>query len=570
MDNDIIGKECKFVLHLFKSKGEHPDTHIVKEVIHYKDGTTKPNLRIIKNFKKPFWITKPNYQNHKDKKEAEELDRTNKYYTTESDAYNEAAIRLNKGFLGNKTRMVVKDSPFTYGLDIAAKTYIKNGYMNKWKDLTSPNKVAVLDIEVNTITDTLIVISVSMEDKIYTIINKSMLTDTIANDDSLEKLNKDFIPKLEYLYNKYIPENTLAAKAKREFVIVDNELDCVKLAFKKLHEWKPDIATAWNMTYDIGKIVRILEKNNVNPKDIFSDPSVPDELKHFKFKEGASQKVTESGKFKPVSIEEQWHTYLAPAYFYWLDAMSSHRYIRVGGKTISGGYSLDNILKEELGSKLGKLKFKDGTAENLAGLEWHLHMVANRPLEYIIYNQWDVMSILELDNKTHDLSVVISMLSGVSDFGIFNSGPKRIIDAMHFFYLERGRVLATKPSVMPDNNLLGLSDWIVLMPSYRVKDVGKELIPGSGIHTNNRMYTYDSDQVSGYPSDGIAANVSKDTTLKEVKSIEGIPLDIFRIQNINLLFGKVNSVEYATTMFNAPTLRQLENMFLEEKNNTVA
>jgi len=160
------------------------------------------------------------------------------------------------------------------------------------------------------------------------------------------------------------------------------------------------------------------------------------------------------------------------------------------------------------------------------------------------------------------------MLSGVSDYGIFNSGPKRIIDAMHFFYIERGRVLATKPQIAPDFNLLGLSDWIVLMPSYRVKDVGKELIPGSGIHTNNRMYTFDADQVSGYPSDTVAANASKDTTLKEVKKIDGIPLDKFRIQNINLMFGKVNAVEYATEMFNAPTLEQLEHMYLEEKKET--
>lgn len=72
-------------------------------------------------------------------------------------------------------------------------------------------------------------------------------------------------------------------------------------------------------------------------------------------------------------------------------------------------------------------------------------------------------------------------------------------------------------------------------------------------------------QVSGYPSDGIAANVSKDTTLKEVKEIAGIPLSKFRIQNINLMFGKVNSLEYASEMFNAPTLQQLEQLYLEEK-----
>jgi len=65
-------------------------------------------------------------------------------------------------------------------------------------------------------------------------------------------------------------------------------------------------------------------------------------------------------------------------------------------------------------------------------------------------------------------------------------------------------------------------------------------------------------QVSGYPSDSIAANVSKDTTIKELASIDGVQLETFRIQNINLMFGKVNAVEYSTTMFNAPQLMELD------------
>jgi len=51
--------------------------------------------------------------------------------------------------------------------------------------------------------------------------------------------------------------------------------------------------------------------------------------------------------------------------------------------------------------------------------------------------------------------------------------------------------------------------------------------------------------------------VSKDTTVRELASIEGIPLDVFRIQNINLMFGKVNAIDYGSTMFNLPTLTEL-------------
>jgi len=63
----------------------------------------------------------------------------------------------------------------------------------------------------------------------------------------------------------------------------------------------------------------------------------------------------------------------------------------------------------------------------------------------------------------------------------------------------------------------------------------------------------------------MAANVSKDTTIKEVKSIGDIPLSVFRLQNINLLFGKVNALEYSNTMLNLPTLYDIEEYLIEKK-----
>ena len=61
-------------------------------------------------------------------------------------------------------------------------------------------------------------------------------------------------------------------------------------------------------------------------------------------------------------------------------------------------------------------------------------------------------------------------------------------------------------------------------------------------------------QVSGYPSNGQLANVSKDTTIRELLEIEGIDKEEFKKQNINLFFGAVNHVEYCTEMFNFPTV----------------
>ncbi len=64
-------------------------------------------------------------------------------------------------------------------------------------------------------------------------------------------------------------------------------------------------------------------------------------------------------------------------------------------------------------------------------------------------------------------------------------------------------------------------------------------------------------QVSGYPSDGTAANVSKESTSKELLEVENVPQSVFMLQNINLFFGRVNSVEYCNKMHNFPTAYKL-------------
>jgi hypothetical protein len=374
-----------------------------------------------------------------------------------------------------------------------------------------------------------------------------------------------FNPKLKYLFNKYIPDDDVKKNVEVEYEIVENDLELIYKTFQKAHSWEPDIMGVWNITYDLTKILETLEKWKVNPKDIFSDPDLPKEYRYFKFKEGQKHSLTESGKFKPINAEEQWHTVITPSKFYWLDAMSTHRYVRVGGKVVPGGYGLDNILKYELGEKLGKLKFKDEKSENLYGLEWHIYMVANRILEYIIYNQWDVYSMIKLDNKTKDIEIVLDMLIMTSNYDIFNSGPKKIVNEMHFFYYERGRVLGSKPAVVDNDKGLGLGWWINILPSHRTKDTGLNVTSGGRKLPNNiRFFASDADQVSGYPSDGQAANVSKDATMKELISVDNVLKEDFMKQNINLFFGIVNNIDYCSTMMNFPTIFELEEKVKKE------
>ena len=72
MEKIVKGYEFRFATHI-PYKVNDDDYIVVKENIHYTDNTIEPHIRIIKNFKRDFYVTKQAYRNHKDKKESEEI-----------------------------------------------------------------------------------------------------------------------------------------------------------------------------------------------------------------------------------------------------------------------------------------------------------------------------------------------------------------------------------------------------------------------------------------------------------------------------------------------------------------
>lgn len=70
-----------------------------------------------------------------------------------------------------------------------------------------------------------------------------------------------------------------------------------------------------------------------------------------------------------------------------------------------------------------------------------------------------------------------------------------------------------------------------------------------------------SKAVSSYPSDTSVANVSKSTTKRELISIEGVNEEVFRMNNLNLILGSSNAIEYVTEMFGMPKPEELLQMF---------
>jgi hypothetical protein len=545
--------ECRFAVHIPAPEPSMSDYHLVKEHIVYEDGTSGPNVKLIEDYKRPFWVTRKGFQNHKDKKEWELEERLIKGMSTQDRLQTNCAKALGKAWFNGDLRKL-SSSPYLYGSDILSTSVIKKEYQDNYPVNPSKFSVAVIDTETDVLYDTgeIIMMTITYKETVLTAVVSSFLKGHINVQD-----------KVVNLMTKYLGEYETKRKLKSELVIVETALDAVKVCLARAHELKPDFLAVWNIDFDMTKILEACEKENVDPAEIFSDPSVPKDYRFFKYKRGPKQKVTASGKVTPILSHAQWHTVFTPASFYVIDAMCVFKQNRTG-QPERQSYALDSILDSILGVR--KLKFEE--AKNHIKLAWHRFMQSNYPLEYIIYNRFDCISIEELDEKTLDLSLTMPMFAGISDFSKYNSQPRRSVDRLHYFCLDRKMVIGSTSSDMRvdfDDETISLNDFIVTLPAHLIVDNGMKVIEEfPDLRTNIRIHQGDLDVSAAYPNNQCVANVSKATTVREITNIEGVDTFTQKMQGINLSAGNINAVEWCSTMYNFPTMKIMLSMFENE------
>lgn len=81
-------------------------------------------------------------------------------------------------------------------------------------------------------------------------------------------------------------------------------------------------------------------------------------------------------------------------------------------------------------------------------------------------------------------------------------------------------------------------------------------------------HVYDLDCVSTYPTTGEVMNISRETTFRELTSMEGIDEEVQRRAGINLTGGKMNALEICTDTMFFPDLHDLLDEFKKEKGIT--
>lgn len=582
----VKGFECKHAIYSESSKGTKNDMLLVKRNIHKDDGTVEPDVKLIYNYEREFYILNDAHRNYNEKKCWEDIHKCRKFKTNQARLTEKVAQALNRTGKGIRQSILFR-SPYIYGADITTSALIKRQYMDAFPECSVKSTVGVMDVETDTLngTEQIITGSFTYQGNIYLAYTKDFVG-------SLEDVTRQLQEKYEYYIGgvaddvlKMMDElDTSTESGEKRYKVleqawklldkwskveihtqeVDNAYQVAKYMLDAAHKHRPDFVAFWNMPFDIEKMIVAHERVGADLAMSFSDPEVPMEFKAFKWTKGQAIKTTATGKTMSKHPAELWHKVETPASFFMVDAMCVFKQVRVteGNRN---SYSLDAILRDEL--NLSKLRFAE--ADHLSNLDWHQFMQKNHKIEYMIYNIFDCMSIEILDNKTTDLSLTVPTLCGQSDYAKFPSTPRRLCDDMHFYLQQYKKVIAVTSDDMTedlDQFVVNMNNWIVTLPCHMVDDNGLAIIKENDkIRTSIRAHVADLDVASSYPNTESFMNISQETTMREMVGVQGVSENDRRKAGLNLTAARTNAVECAGTFFDFPTLHQIHQQYKADK-----
>lgn len=573
----VSNRRAVFVNNFRSMDDPHQDLTVVKEKVLLSDGREVPKLVLKPNVQRPFWVEKKHTQVYKDKKETRPLDALDEIWCTQSELASKVARVV--GHRGEWIPGIRKlaQSPYLYGLDCDVTVHVKRStdldYHRTYGDYTPVLSMGVLDYETNMFSEEeeIIMGAVTMKDKWLCAVDKNWLNKRIGVAEGLDDALEKYLGEMA---------KERGVDLKEAVILVDSEIEVVQALFERLHELKPDICSIWNMEFDIEKTIAACARAGVDPADIFCDPDIPLEYRTFNWIPDNGNKQKADGSSSTKDISDKWHWVQAPCSFQFIDNMCAFRMFRAMEQKM-GSYSLDAVLERVFGGKLRKMKFEEASHIPSNTPEWHKFMQKNFPLEYICYNIFDCVVMELLDEEEKDISHKLYSYVGISNYRKAKSNPTRLADSYAMFLGEKfGRALCSTSNKMKhvfDDLTLKKTDWIVTLSNdlNLPKDIGYNPFNSSNERTEkNEMYeiftkcaamVFDIDISSSYPSNELALNISRDTTLVEVCQVEGITELEHREVCIDLINAKGNASKICETVLKFPTHDELFEKFMEEE-----
>lgn len=550
----IVGKVCKSVTYIPNRFDKTKDLNLIKVTNVHEDGSRSNELIGVEDYVRDFYLVKEKYRKYKDNKDYIDKRLCEKRRSTQA----KLAAAISKGLYGyndNSAELsTMLNNPYVFGCQ-PTPVIIKHKYFERYGDYQEKEAytTAAYDVETDMINGEgteITMASTSFKTKIIFSAVRRIYPKGWSDAKIINELKR---------YEDMLLKETLDARgAVVEYVLVDNEAEVVKTNVAKWHEWSPDWIAAWNAIYDMEANDRALKNYNIYPSEVYSDPKVPKQYQFYNLNPGRTHKKKENGDTMPLEWQERFPTLQAAASWQWVDAASFYAIKRAaGGKKDS--YSLEFTAQDNKVD--GKLYTESGSHLPAGSPDWHRYMQANHIFEYSMYNIKDNITIEQINEETDDLSLSLPMLLKSSEFYNYPSQPKCISDELSFIAMDEGYVWGARGRGLKDEfdqYKPDLSDWIALLETEKVEELGKYLFLGmDSVRSRARGTTDDIDVTGAYPTGSVASNVSNKTTRMEACKIEGLDRIEFREVGVNYASStNANAISLARTLHRFPSLEE--------------
>lgn len=550
------------------------DAVVAKMHRHQPDGTIVPELKVIRNPQRRFYVTKPGLRSqHTEKKEWEALTALEQRTCANKDLGTEVFKALH-GFFPSNPPILRKlyESPYLYGADISIESLIKyatNKAFDKSDANPGPLTTGMFDVEGSMLAHNqgqLIMATISHENQFYTSVLRSnfFVVDEKGNRkpgnlEDLEKMAYEHLNPDKVFKSDRVKKILKERGFKLHFHIADEPIDILRWTLGKMHENRTDFMGVWNLPYDMQSILDTCEQAGVDPAELLCPPDLPDDLKRARFVPGA--------KRKDEPHHRRWHWLYAPAYTQWYDAMCLYSILRI----VSGmeaNYTLGHILqKNDICD--GKLHFVGQIpgVEDMSTQDWHRHMQTKHPYEYIVYNIFDVMSLQALEWVNNDVPGMY-VLIGNSALQNFSKQTRRGADALYYSCLEKGYVTATTSSNESDDDIIKQGGAV--LPPERTYQAGLyALREAPERETCIHAHVSDIDLSAIYPTIDMACNISRETKLATMIRVLGFPDADVRLFSSLILSVTENAIAIGTKFFGLPGYHEMDELFKQSQGDGI-
>lgn len=562
------------------------DALVIKVHLHKPDGSFEPKLKVESKLLRPFYITKPQMQNHEFKKEWELMKNLDKHVVENYRLAEELDTALNGPSFSNsyKRRNISQlcSSQYVYGADMHIESLAKKKYqINFEKTGLRPTKTTsgMFDIETDMVGgngEDPNIITVTHENRVYTAILERFFTVKLDNgnyrrgnlDEFIAFSKKTLDHHIDELLTGHVKKHSKSILKKKVeetpfeyfYYVGKTPLELIEWIFTQIHANKTDFLGIWNLDFDIPKILDTIKEGGKMYEDIFCPPELPRQYRYVRYDK--DEKETQD-------IYKRWHWLHAASYSQFIDSMCLYRILRTV-KGMETSMSLDNILKSnDLG---GKLTFKDDdpATEDLAGADWHRYMQKNEAYKYIVYNQFDCISMQLMEWKNDDMGSMF-ILGGVSRLCKWTKQTRKVSDALYFDAAEDQMVTAS-----PGPEAVMFTEFDKLTPKVGGAVLRPERTTGIGLHvfsdrpdieTYLHNFVSDVDFSGMYPVCSMVMNVSKETKVSSGIQIEGHSK--VGTQNFYSLMSALqeNSVLIGKTFFGLKGYDEIDTAFSEYLKN---